>query len=131
MTPETIIEQVAADGVHLALSRDGKIKATGEQGAVNRWVQTIKANKPGIVAALQGSADVTIEPASPTARPIYWKAMDGTWHGPVKPECLGRTGTGDKELFWVIVTYQKTVRWIRSDLLRSRQAFEAQRKGAR
>ena len=77
------------------------------------------------------SDDIVLEPASPTARPVYWESREGTWHGPVKPEYLGKTGTGDKEVFWVVVCYNKTVQWIRSDLLRSRQAFEAQRKGTR
>jgi hypothetical protein len=72
--------------------------------------------------------EVVIEPASPTARPVYWESEDGTWHGPVKPEYLGRTGSGDKEQFWVIVSYKGTVRWIWSDLLRSRQVFDTQRR---
>lgn len=124
MTPETIIEQVAADGVLLALFHDGRIKATGEHGAVNRWSPILREHKPGIVASLRESAKLIVEPASSMASPIYWEAMDGTWHGPVKPEYLGRTGRGDGERFWVIVSYRGTVQWIWSDLLRSRQAYE-------
>lgn len=67
-----------------------------------------------------------MQAASPTARPIYWESTDGTWHGPVKPEYLGRSGLGDSERFWVTVTYQDSILWICADLLRSRQAFEAQ-----
>lgn len=52
MTPQAIIEQVNADGIRLALSAGGKIKASGDQGAVNRWLPIIRENKPGIVAAL-------------------------------------------------------------------------------
>jgi hypothetical protein len=52
MTPALIIEQITADGVRLALSAGGKIKASGDQGAVNRWLPIIRENKPGIVAAL-------------------------------------------------------------------------------
>lgn len=52
MTATQIIEQASADGVTLALSPSGSIKATGEQSAVNRWLAVIRENKPGIVAAL-------------------------------------------------------------------------------
>jgi hypothetical protein len=62
----------------------------------------------------------------PTARPIYWQDMDGTWHGPVTPEYLGRSGSGHSERFWVIVHDEGIIRWIWSDLLRSRQAFESE-----
>ncbi len=53
MNPATIIEQAAADGVNLALSLAGTIKATGEQAAVNRWLPVIREHKRGIVAALR------------------------------------------------------------------------------
>ena len=75
------------------------------------------------------SDPIVLEPASATARPIYWESMDGTWYGPAIPEYLERTGTGDHEQFWVITTYQGAIRWIRADRLRSRQAFEATRTG--
>ncbi len=69
---------------------------------------------------------ITADPASPVTPPIYWESVDGQWHGPVKPEYLGRTGSGASERFWVIVTYRGATRWIQADLLRSRRAFEAQ-----
>ena len=52
MTPALIIEQITADGVRLALSASGGIKASGDQGAVNRWLPIIRENKAYIVAAL-------------------------------------------------------------------------------
>ena len=52
MTPATIIQQAAADGVNLALSPAGTIKATGEQATVNRWLSLIRANKAALLAAL-------------------------------------------------------------------------------
>ena len=70
---------------------------------------------------------IVIDPASPMARPIYWESMDGTWHGPVKPEYLGRTGTVPNERFWVIVNDEGNIRWIWADLLRSHQAFSNSR----
>jgi hypothetical protein len=53
MTPATIIRQAAAEGVTLALSPAGTIKAAGNLEAVNRWLPTIRENKPGILAELQ------------------------------------------------------------------------------
>jgi hypothetical protein len=52
MTPERIIEQVAAEGIRLTLGTDGKLKATGDHVAVTRWLPIIRENKPGIVAVL-------------------------------------------------------------------------------
>ena len=57
MTPATIIQQAAAEGVSLALSPAGTIKAIGDQVTVNRWLPVIRENKPGIVAALQQAAN--------------------------------------------------------------------------
>ncbi len=53
MTPAAIIERAAADGVRLALSPVGTIKASGDLAAVNRWLPTLREQKPGIVAALR------------------------------------------------------------------------------
>ena len=64
-----------------------------------------------------------VEPASPTARFVYWEDEYGDWHGPVRPDYLGRTKIGIEEKFWVIVNYKGTIRWIWAELLRSRQAF--------
>ena len=57
MTPATIIQQAAADGVSLILSPAGTIKATGTGDAVTRWLPLIREHKPGIVAALQEAAN--------------------------------------------------------------------------
>jgi hypothetical protein len=70
-----------------------------------------------------GCIDITVEPASAMARSIYWEAMDGTWHGPVKPEYLGRTGSREAERFWVVVTCRGKMWWIRTDQLRSKNEF--------
>ena len=101
MTPETIIKQVAADDIRLALSRDGKIKATGEQAAVNRWLQTIKANKPGIVAALQERGDATISDnvylttamAIPTPVPGSWIEWNSPMFGLLVGEVIEATAS--------------------------------------
>ena len=52
MTPMAIIREAQTDGVMLALSQAGTIKATGEASAVNRWLPTIRQHKPGILATL-------------------------------------------------------------------------------
>jgi len=52
MNPAALICQAAAEGVSLALSPTGTIKATGNAEAVNRWLPVLRKNKPGIVVAL-------------------------------------------------------------------------------
>ena len=60
MNPATIIREAQEDGVNLALSPAGTIKATGDASAVNRWLPVLRAFKPDILATLQGAAnDVT------------------------------------------------------------------------
>ena len=53
MTPAAIIKEAMADGVNLALSPAGTIKAAGEGSAVNRWLPLIREEKAGILVALQ------------------------------------------------------------------------------
>jgi hypothetical protein len=52
MTPSAILKATAADGVTLALSSSGAIKAAGERAAVACWLPTIKENKASIVEFL-------------------------------------------------------------------------------
>ena len=53
MNPAEIIEQATAEGVILALSPTGTIKANGDQSAVDKWLPTIRNNKTGILCELQ------------------------------------------------------------------------------
>ena len=53
MTPLAIIKTALADGVTLALSPVGTIKATGKGNTVNRWIPMIRDHKIGIMAALE------------------------------------------------------------------------------
>lgn len=55
MTPAAIIKQAARDGVTLALSPSGAVKATGDQAAVTRWLAAIREHKAAIIAALKVS----------------------------------------------------------------------------
>lgn len=59
MTPDTIIQRATAEGVRLALSATGTLKATGEQGAVNRWLPIIREQKPLIVKTLLEATALT------------------------------------------------------------------------
>jgi hypothetical protein len=67
---------------------------------------------------------VTIEPAHPKARPVYFEDALGRILGPVVPEFLARA----EGHFWIITTFDGLPRWIRSDRLRSKRQFEAQPK---
>ncbi len=58
MTTATILRATAAAGVTLSLSATGRLKAAGEQAAVDRWLAAIKENKVGIVALLAETANI-------------------------------------------------------------------------
>ncbi len=61
MTPAAIIKTAATEGVRLALSPTGTIKASGDQAAVSRWIPLIREHKPGIVAELRAANDTTYD----------------------------------------------------------------------
>ena len=61
MNPRKIIEEAHADGVTLALSPAGNIKAVGDDVAVNRWLPIIRANKIDLISALRAANDGTYE----------------------------------------------------------------------
>lgn len=56
MNPATIIHSAAGDGVRLALSPSGTIKASGDQGAVSRWLPRVREHKSAIIKALLANA---------------------------------------------------------------------------
>jgi len=57
MTPAAIVKEAMADGVSLALSPAGTIKATGKQAAVDRWLSVIREHKAEILAAIERHDD--------------------------------------------------------------------------
>jgi hypothetical protein len=66
MTPATIIREAQSDGVKLALSLTGTIKASGDGAAVSRWLPAIREQKAGIVEALKvGAGDTATDPMTP------------------------------------------------------------------
>lgn len=71
MTPAQIIEQATADGVNLSLSAAGKIKASGEQEAVSRWLPAIHEHKPAVVKALLEAGALSGDLAAVRAWLIY------------------------------------------------------------
>lgn len=73
---------------------------------------------------------VIVEPAlkadgSPLT-PVYWESATGQILGPAVPEFFGAVGVGEATTFWIVTTYQGETRWIRSDLLRTKQAYDEQ-----
>lgn len=59
MTPATIIREAQAEGVRLALSPTGTIKATGDAEAVSRWLAVIREHKTEIIDVLKVAAGGT------------------------------------------------------------------------
>jgi hypothetical protein len=61
MTPAAIIREAQADGVNIALSSSGTIKATGDGAAVNRWLAVIREHKAEIIDVQKvGAGDTTL-----------------------------------------------------------------------
>ncbi len=66
MTPDEIIQAAKSDGVLVCLSDTGTIKATGEQGAIDRWRDILREYKAGIIDLLTGEALAgSADPAPP------------------------------------------------------------------
>ena len=57
MNPAQIIIQAELDGVCLALSGSGGVKASGDQANVDRWIPALREHKAGIVALLTEAAN--------------------------------------------------------------------------
>ena len=72
MTPATIIKQARADGVRLALSPTGGIKAVGNGEAVTRWLPIIREHKAELLdelrAANDGAYEALADPAAEARR---------------------------------------------------------------
>jgi hypothetical protein len=52
VTVATIISEVRADGIHLALAPDGALTFKGTRNATNKWLPLLRQNKSAIVAHL-------------------------------------------------------------------------------
>ena len=61
MTPATIIKQAQADGVMLALSPTGTIKAVGTEQAVTRWLPVIRQHRAELITELRAANDCAYE----------------------------------------------------------------------
>jgi len=67
MTPATIIQQAAAEGVILAPTPAGTIKATGNGDAVTRWLPVIREHKAELLAELKTANDAGYDALPPSA----------------------------------------------------------------
>ncbi|MFH1158716.1 MAG: hypothetical protein V1721_07560 [Pseudomonadota bacterium] len=52
MTPAALIQRMAADGLHIAVTPTREIKVTGAQAAITRWLPSLQLRKLEIVSAL-------------------------------------------------------------------------------
>lgn len=68
MTPGAIIREAQAEGVRLAISDTGTLKATGDGAAVESWLPTIRRHKDALIAELQGAAN---DPAAAIDREAF------------------------------------------------------------
>jgi hypothetical protein len=57
MTVAEIIERAAASGVMLAVCSPGRLSLTGNQTAIDRWLDVLRENKTEILVLLQAKAD--------------------------------------------------------------------------
>ena len=71
MTPATIIERAADDGVIITLTPAGTVKTTGSRDAVARWVPTLRANRGAIVAALTKASNDPPAVSPADASPVW------------------------------------------------------------
>jgi len=114
MTPAAIIKEAMADGVSLALSTTGTIKAGGKQDAVNRWLPVIRENKPAILAVLASQAEAEdLRPSLPGVSTEFAARLSA--------EDLGDIATGDIPLATVQAFEQAAIARETEDL---REAFE-------
>lgn len=56
MKPSLILEQIAADGLVLSVSKDGNLDILGDESAVNLWLDVIRENKSELLAELHTRA---------------------------------------------------------------------------
>lgn len=75
MNATEIIEKLTREGVILALSPIGTITATGDEQVVDRWLPTIRDNKPGIVCELEREGRRTKVTAMLEADPVLRYAV--------------------------------------------------------
>ncbi len=69
MTPAAIIKHALEDGVTLALTQSGMIKAKGDKSTIIRWLPLIKENKPKIIQVLWEAANNVVPVISASEYP--------------------------------------------------------------
>lgn len=58
----TLLQNLSDAGVQLAIGDTGKLKVTGDQSAVDRWLPEIRTHKPELIALLQDTHQGTSPP---------------------------------------------------------------------
>jgi len=66
MTPKAIVTELRAAGVRLTIE-DGKVRATGNKAALERWMPVIRERKAEIIEALKVGAGDTARSRALTA----------------------------------------------------------------
>lgn len=79
-------------------------------------VRIVKAPRRDVIVEL------AVRPDGTPLSPIYWEDAKGCILGPAVPKLMIQTN-GE---FWLAVVYDGQNRWIRSDRLRNRRAFDTQ-----
>ena len=98
MKPALILEQLAADGLELSISEDGNLDISGDESAVNLWLDVIKENKSGLLAELHSRAgQTTLEEQISKAGKKYAVLVDDASTDPVLVK-VGIRGIGTFEL---------------------------------
>jgi hypothetical protein len=57
-----LLQNLSDAGVQLAIGDTGKLKVSGDQSAVDRWLPEIRTHKPELIALLQGTHQGTPPP---------------------------------------------------------------------
>jgi hypothetical protein len=69
MNSSELIQQARSDGVGLALTADGTLKARGNRAIVNRWLPVIRENKAELLSLLTNeNQSATVNPPTVSSR---------------------------------------------------------------
>jgi hypothetical protein len=104
-----IIRQAAAEGVELALSGSGVLKASGPRGAVLRWQPVICERKQEILAALLAANEPACGPADQETSSGASASEDAATQGPYRRWLIEIPG---RPPFTTIVVPEATGEWM-------------------
>jgi hypothetical protein len=90
MSAAAIIRDAQADGVRLALSASGSIKASGDGAVVNRWLPAIRQHRDEIIEALRCAANDATMSDQDERRILAWLDHIGETDPPTIGEVVDR-----------------------------------------